>query len=191
VSHARRAGLPTYYEPHFVDTRPDGEIFFPTDRAWFDVSVTHPAAASYVRQASQQPLHAASVREKAKVAKHGSNARAAHASIVPVVFESYGAFGESAQGFIGRIVAYISEATLSCTSAAEERQQISQEIAIAIQAGNALMLDKGAMHARYVAARGCIPASRPAAAREFATGSSSGDAGAEADGADEWRNEEA
>ena len=170
VSHARRAGLPTYYEPYYVDTRPDGEIYYPDQQEWFDVSVIHPAAASYVRQASQQQLYAAGVREKAKVAKHGSNARSQHASIVPVVFESYGAFGECAKGFISRIVAYISEATLSGASAAEERQLISQEIAIAIQSGNALMIRKGAMHARYVSARGCIPGSRPQAARDFAVG---------------------
>ena len=171
VSHARRAGLPTYYEPYYVDTRPDGGDLLPGS-AGVVRRQRHPPSRSLLRAAS---VAAAALRGGRAREGQGREAREQRALAACVhrpgrlrVLRRVRRVRQGLHQPHRRL--HLRGHALWRLSRWEERQLISQEIAIAIQSGNALMIRKGAMHARYVSARGCIRGSRPQAARDFAVG---------------------
>jgi hypothetical protein len=55
-----------------------------------DVSVVHPAANSYSRQAAHTAGAAASLRDASKFRKHGGGGQVAAGSFTPLSMESYG-----------------------------------------------------------------------------------------------------
>jgi hypothetical protein len=69
---------------------------------YVDVAIVHPAVSSYRNQSAsvKAPLAAAAAREKHKHHKYDAVAAADHARFVPLVMESYGAFGKEFDSFL-------------------------------------------------------------------------------------------
>ena len=77
-------------DQHIEEFMPDGKDVFT------DVSVIHPVAESYIQKATSE-LGAAKYREGTKDAEYAEACRAAGKAFIPVVFETYGAWGPGAQ----------------------------------------------------------------------------------------------
>lgn len=84
------------------DSRADAHFFFSSMTSYVDVSVVHPAAPSYVKQA-HRALSAALTREKQKDSLYQQRATSQGASFFPFVVETFGAFGKKAQSFISKL----------------------------------------------------------------------------------------
>jgi hypothetical protein len=77
-------------DQHIEEFMPDGKDVFT------DVSVIHPVAESYIQKGTSE-LGAAKYREGTKDAEYAEACRAAGKAFIPVVFETYGAWGPGAQ----------------------------------------------------------------------------------------------
>src|SRR5690349_17045304 len=92
-----------------VHARPD-LIFYqaPTNHTHhIDVSIIHPGASTYCKNASKYKLAAASLREKMKLNHYQKEEyykrNSKYIKIIPFVMESTGAFGESVDVFLSKI----------------------------------------------------------------------------------------
>jgi len=143
----RLAGLPPLINPAFRSgdhvVKPDltyilgGSLFF------VDVSVTHPLAlaASYVEQAERRPGGAARLREREKRRHYEQAAAQARAHVEPLVFESYGRFGRCAKEFATKIAKYAKD--FSGQAYGSFLNTFVAEVSVALQTGNALIIEAG------------------------------------------------
>jgi len=80
------------------------------DNVALDFSMVTSAAMSYCGKSSTTPLHAAGLREKAKIQKYADAYKVKHnIHFIPVVFESGGVFGEKAQDVFRKICNLITQ----------------------------------------------------------------------------------
>ena len=114
-----------------------------------DVSVIHPAAASYVDHA-QRPLGAAAFREREKERRYATLVAEEKAELVPFVMESTGAVGQQAKQFIDRLVLSLNLAR-EFNAAWEVKDYLSRGLAIALQRGNAAVMLQGQQRANSAA----------------------------------------
>lgn len=147
---AREAGFATSKEEPVRDEqgrklRPDAIITstITTHQVlYLDVSITHPSAASYNAQAASasKTLFAAAVREKHKHDLYDIVARTEHALFVPLVMESYGAFGKEFDSFLSSLGSVASE---YCGLTEREMKtwirDARRDIAMSLHRGNACM----------------------------------------------------
>jgi len=93
-------------EPHLgpgdEGSRTDGKFYFPSLPGFVDTSCVHPAAPSYLPQAST-PLAATTRTEKIKNKNYLPFAQEQGAQFYPFVLESFGAIGPRGLDFIQRL----------------------------------------------------------------------------------------
>jgi len=129
-----------------LQDRADLEIVGAFHTTMVDISVTHPCAATYVHQAAQRPLSAATRRERNKINRYMEAARARGARFLPFVMESYGAFGKEADKFV-RVLA--AEAAMNHVMLESEFVDMARsQLAFALQRGNTLVELSGLRNAR-------------------------------------------
>jgi hypothetical protein len=109
---------------------------------YIDVSITHPAAQSYNTQAANltNPLFAAKQRERSKHVKYDAVASQDSARFIPLVLESYGAFGKEFDSFVS--VLGSAAADFHGFGVREVSDWIAaayRDIVVALHSGNALM----------------------------------------------------
>jgi hypothetical protein len=152
--YIQKAGGVCYIEPRFYSgKRPDAHVYFPSSRNAIDVSVIHPAAATYAKRAFI-PLHSAVLRERQKISKYKKTAEEEHASFVPFVLETFGGFGSHATRFISDVSSLASESIVLAQSDPDFRGSLVRTLAIALQVGNAHAALTGGLRARVHAGRG-------------------------------------
>jgi hypothetical protein len=136
----------------------------------FDLAVTHPAAASYVHNASTSSLHSADLRETMKNNKYLDACRCEGMAFQPLVLETYGAVGQGAEKTIKKAVALIktklpedalSKLGVNTWTASSFHLHFLQRIAIALQRGNAKCILKRAARDFRIAGRPEAPTSPP------------------------------
>jgi hypothetical protein len=125
-------------------------VVFPSGtRYLIDVRVPTPSCKSYLSKAQVRGAVAKS-HEVEKIRKHGEQAAAAHAVMVPFVVEAYGTMGEHAYNFIKTMAEEIISVTRrspSPTMVAALRAEITGAIAVALHRGNAACLHRGLVSA--------------------------------------------
>ena len=140
----------------FVDTdgwRPDGVMALAGPEVATDVSVVHPGAASYRVAASKRRCAAADGRAKVKHGLYDTPARAQGMTFVPFVVESYGALHREAAAMVKCVArAALEEAACDGGAPAVTVRGIRQRVAVALQRGNAWVIQQGERLA--LAARG-------------------------------------
>jgi len=147
---AREAGFATAKEEpvrdeHGNNLRPDAIITSTITShqvLYLDVSVVHPAALSYNPQSAStlKPLAAAKTREKRKHASYDTVARNDHALFVPLVMESFGAFGREFDSFLSSLGSVASEyCGLNEREMKRWIRDARRDIAMSLHRGNALM----------------------------------------------------
>jgi hypothetical protein len=148
----QRAGGSCYVEPKFyAGKRPDIHIYFPSSRTMVDVSVIHPGAASFARQA-HVPLSAAHSRERDKVSKYRQVAHSESASFVPFVLETFGVWYQALK-FVTDVSSLARENLSLAQSEPDFRGSMVRCLAIALQVGNAHVALSGSLLAREHAGR--------------------------------------
>jgi hypothetical protein len=151
--YVQRAGGSCYVEPKFyLGKRPDVHIFFPSSRTMVDVSVIHPGAPSFARQA-HVPLSAAHLRERQKISKYRKVAEGESAMFVPFVLESWGGFGTQALKFVSDVASLARENLSLAQSEPDFRGSMVRCLAIALQVGNAHVALCGSLMSREHAGR--------------------------------------
>ena len=147
---ARDAGFATAREEpvrdeHGRNIRPDAIITSTVTShlvLYLDVSVVHPAASSYTSQSAStlKPLAAAMTREKRKHELYDSVARNDHALFVPLVMESYGAFGKEFDSFLSSLGSVAADyCGLNEREMKTWIRDARRDIAMSLHRGNALM----------------------------------------------------
>ena len=132
-------------EPRIQGFADQADIFvvFPSgSRYLIDVRVPTPSCKSYILRA-QVPGAVALHDEAAKSLKHGAQAAAAGAKLVPFVIEAYGTFGAEAHAFVHDMAKEIVEVTRRFGSdimVAAMRAEITSAIAVALHRGNSACL---------------------------------------------------
>jgi len=132
---------------------PDGHVLTGADEVYWDVSVVHPCAASYVRLAAQKHLAAAFARENAKRKDYEGPAQKDGAVFVPFVIETFGAFGFAAKDLLKKVRAFATKSGSFVGNVDELKAATITRIAIALQRHNARTLEQG-YHLARAAARG-------------------------------------
>ncbi|HYC00552.1 MAG TPA: hypothetical protein VEC57_15570 [Candidatus Limnocylindrales bacterium] len=163
LAYCRRGNVLYQEAPMFDHRVPDAELFFSERTHHIDVSVTHPAADSYVTRAATTRGSAALRREGVKHAGHASNAAKAGALFTSAVVETYGAFGDALTGLTQTIVNHISEAAAGGDTAHQLLCALRQELSVAVQKGNARVIQQTIAAARHASAStggGHVPHSR-------------------------------
>ena len=131
-----------YSATHEQRLIPDAELHLSRQIVITDVSVTHPTADSYIHL--NRP--AAALRESEKVRKYALLAERRHARFIPLVLETHGAFGPSADNLFNAISA--EESTIGFRPPEFEdcppSLHLKRCIAVALQRGNARILSAGA-----------------------------------------------
>lgn len=128
---------------------PDLQTFMGIDHDIVDVAIVHPGAPSYARRAAL-PLRTARNMERIKKNKYRDLGIEHKAKIVPFVVETYGAPGEEATKFVRRMAAFSEDQGVGLTRR-QVFQQTMQRVAVAVQKGNARMVQaclQRANHAR-------------------------------------------
>jgi len=145
----RTAGGAVYVEPKFYGSaRPVAQIHFPSHTSTFDVSVTHPAAQTFVLQASRSPLAAAKLREAIKKSKYGVQALEEKVTFTPFVLETYGGLGKEAVKFVRKISHLYADQSPTPVGRSAFASLITRTLSILLQRGNALVQLTGCQSAR-------------------------------------------
>src|SRR5438552_2629773 len=100
-----------------------------------------PSALSSNR--SSRPLGAAGQREYEKKHKFAELATVEDATVVPLVLESTGAFGDGFRQFIRRISSCVRDGEFAVASPPVSERFLTTALAIALQRGNAAVLREG------------------------------------------------
>jgi hypothetical protein len=134
----QRAQIPSAKEPTGLvpasDLRPDGASMLPWAHgrclAW-DVTAPDTLAQSHVRATAVTSGAAAAKAEASKASKY--TALSTTHTFIPLAFETLGAWGEQAKGFVSELGRRIS----AITGDVREADYLRQRLSIAIQRGNA------------------------------------------------------
>ena len=149
------SGADVQVEPRRVLTYTRARVDVVT--TWFDrtdfldVRVSHPCAATYAARAAAEPGYTARVGEAAKDGKEVYHimAREQGGQFMPFVLESHGRFGPSAWKVIGAMAERAAD--LSPFPREDERffrYEFARRISLALQRGNALLLQDSLRQAR-------------------------------------------
>jgi hypothetical protein len=125
--------------------RPDLLAYLGATCTLIDVSVVHPAAPSWQKRASKNPLVAAKSREKLKTRKYEDLAKSEGAIFYPLVFESYGAIGPESRVGIQELAEAIAESKPGDSKRVYPVVigQIMHSLSVALQRGNAAIVKQG------------------------------------------------
>jgi len=105
-----KVGGSVYIEPNWFDgMRPDAQVSLLRNNTMLDVTVVHPSAPSYLVTAAASELGAATKREKEKIKKYSDLARQESCTFVPIVLETFGAFGTMTSGFLKQALSDLRE----------------------------------------------------------------------------------
>jgi len=124
-----------YSSANLHSRRPDLSTASYNGLLFIDVSVTHPLADSYVRQAQKKPLHAAERRAAEKRSKYLRMAQDLSADFSPFVLESYGAMGKGTQQLL-KSMAHDGSAYSAIPHASFLANSVAS-ISVGLQLGNA------------------------------------------------------
>lgn len=117
--------------------RMDAKVFMPHRVLNIDVSITCPAVKSYQVVASEQPMHAAHMREAYKCSKYEMEIDREGGDFVPFVLETYGAMSRTVE----HVAEMIEEAAIdNCVPKPPTKQVVLNELAVQLQRGNAMCL---------------------------------------------------
>jgi hypothetical protein len=116
--------------------RPDGDVMLGLSRYLFDVMITNSAAPSHIAHERKTIENA----ESKKVNKYEDLSDEQDGTpIVPFVLNAFGEFGDGALSFIERVVDHANSQRVSHCNL---REQFLNEVSIAVQRGNAYMLNR-------------------------------------------------
>src|SRR6185436_4470620 len=151
VSFLRDAGLQPIPEARTENgERPDLRLSLDGVSLLLDLSVTHPTMPSALREGrSSRPLGAARQREYEKRHKYAELAVMEQATVIPLVLESTGAFGEGLRQFVRRISSRVRDGEFAGASPAVIERFLTSALAIALQRGNAAILREGTSQLDY------------------------------------------
>ena len=122
---------------HGSNKRPDLQISLPDHTLLGDVTITHPSSKTHRDVASTKGTAAVGDRSASrKNHKYDKLASLAEMEFLPIVLYTYGGFHRSATKFIKSLVDSLDPAT-SLVSRSEFKQALKENIAIAVQRGNA------------------------------------------------------
>ena len=113
--------------------------------SFVEVSITSPTQMSFMHRRGEQPLAAATHREKTKVASYGALSRSLGWQVHPAVFESTGAFGPGLQQLLRTVSASADSAAFESTagdrtwSTASFRKFWEQQLVVAFWFGTLQM----------------------------------------------------
>jgi hypothetical protein len=108
--------------------RPDLYVFLPHRTVVLDVTLANPIARSYTAAAATSHLRTATIKENAKVRKHGPAATSLNHEFVPVALEAFGGIGRLAQALFDRL-------TTGTPCRSTWRSRVSSSLQRAIHAG--------------------------------------------------------
>src|SRR5689334_633663 len=140
----RQAGAVVHIEPRVFDVeriRPDLDIIFPLTRILADVTVVHPASPS---RNSNIELAAASAAEAKKSRTYSTMANNQGARLLAFAVETFGAFGNEASA----LIKYLRMDATGFVAQAMAQPYFIQALATALQHGNNLVLNEGALKSR-------------------------------------------
>jgi len=125
---------------HSSNIRPDLQISLPDRTLLGDVTITHPSSKAHRDVASRKGIAAVGDRSAArKNDKYSQLASCTGTEFLPIVLYTYGGFHRSTNQFIKRLVDSLDPAT-SLVSKLEFKQALKEQIAIALQRGNAELM---------------------------------------------------
>lgn len=150
---AREAGFVVRREVMCVpgtSKRMDIVFYHPTSRAWRDLSVVNPLAPSYVGEACRSGGAAARARESNKMSKWRAVADEQKIEFQPIVFETTGRLGPSAQHFLTQVTEQACKTTTDYlpTKVATDRwkarfrRQATQQFSNAMAYANHLIIEE-------------------------------------------------
>ena len=160
LAWCRRGDVLYQENPMFDHAMPDAELYFSEKTHHVDVSITHPNALSYVKTASRARGSAAARREGNKENDHEYNAIQQGALFSSAVMETHGAFGKDLVALTATIVNHVNEAASAGDTAHQMLCGLRQELSVALQKGNAVVVQKTIAAARHASATGHVPVSR-------------------------------
>ena len=139
----RRVGGSTRVEPANLrhaadDRRPDIDVLLGLDRLLVDASIRLPDA---------EPLEATRVASKEKHQHYAAQAASLHARVVPFIVETYGAWGDEAVEFAKQLRDHL-VAAVKPVNPSEFYYHFCSEASVAVQRGNALVLESALQAAR-------------------------------------------
>jgi hypothetical protein len=141
VNTCQAVNVPVFCEPvglsRVQKVRPDLEIYAGGQRVLVDVAITYAATNSYAAESSRTSLYAAGLMEKRKIDKYKDLAAQNEALFLPFVCEASGAFGKDTEKLLEILAGEASE----LWQASEVRSHLKHRVAIAIQKGNARIIN--------------------------------------------------
>jgi hypothetical protein len=147
---ATRAGLSTVLEPYYLfehqnNKRPDVQIVGHGDNIIVDVTVVDPTSHTHVTGSSNATLHTAMKLEQRKITRYSAEAKRHGFTLYPFALETYGGWGPTASKLLKHI--YSMADTMSeysrCWSSKEISRGIVDAVAVAVQKGNAAIIQQG------------------------------------------------
>jgi hypothetical protein len=158
VSTVHAGGLalkePTHLGGKEDNTRPDLELLLQNRKTLVDVTVVHPGCKTNIMHGSaRQQLAAAHQAEKRKQTKYAAMAKTQQASFVAFAVETYGGMGKQGRKLIKKI-ASVAQDRQQMVSEKEVRQRGEASVAIAVQTGNARIMQAAYYRATKAAAQG-------------------------------------
>ena len=128
--------------------RPDIQLDLPEATLLGDVTISHPSARSWQRVASIRGVEAVGdAREAEKNHLYADMAQQREMQFGAIVLYTYGGFHSSALRFISQMAKAVDPATC-LTSPAQWKQELMQQIAVAVQRGNANIMIRAAQPQR-------------------------------------------
>ena len=127
--------------------RPDIEARIGGDYFLIDVTIILPTAKTHIAKALE-PLGAAKSAEKAKVKKHGAEAKRKGALLIPYVIETYGGMAPTARDFNKFLANYGVRNEMTYTKD-EIFKSLYSKIAVAVQEGNRRCAEVGFQQASH------------------------------------------
>jgi hypothetical protein len=141
-------------------TRPDIRIDIGNVTYLLDFCVTHPACASNISAACDHPLGAADQAEKRKNTKYAADSALIHAEFIPIIFETFGAVGKSAQRFLD-LAHRFSASNSFVISQHEIMSSLRSSLACTLQKGNAMIAKQYLVRASKQDGDGHVTPSKP------------------------------
>ena len=128
--------------------RPDIQLDLPEATLLGDVTISHPSARSWQKVASIRGVEAVGdAREAEKNHLYADMAQQREMQFGAIVLYTYGGFHSSALRFISQMAKAVDPATC-LTSPAQWKQELMQQIAVAVQRGNANIMIRAAQPQR-------------------------------------------
>ena len=112
-----------------------------------DVAITCPTGDTYVK-AARTALGAATIREKQKIRKYESEVHKEGIEFAPFVVETTGGFGARAEKVVKAMVEETMASSNPGLAAGSVGQFIRRTISVAVQIGNAMVIQEGLRRSR-------------------------------------------